>query len=148
MVVLDKLRSKALRSGNRNLRRGSEAIELMITLPVLLLVIFAGFEYGWAILRSVQLDHAARLGARQAALSGSTPESIEDSIRTSLNGLGMTSATITLTPGDPAAADAGTSVTVEVQVDYANVQLLGLSRLMPLPQSLRGKASMVREPDS
>jgi len=130
------------------MRRGVESIELMLTLPVLLLVVFGGFEYGWAILRSVQLDHAARLGARQAALSGATAESIEDSIRTSLNGLGMTAATITLTPADPASAPAGTSITVDVRVQYVTVQLLGLSRFMPLPESLRGRASMVREPDS
>ena len=101
----------------RPFRRGVESIELMLALPVLLLVIFAGFEYGWAILRSIQLDHAARVGAREAALSGAT-------------------------------AAAGTSIQIDVRVEYSTVQLLGLSRLMPLPESLRGRASMVREPDS
>ncbi|GEM_PF-608269 len=148
MVVLDATWSAPLKSLKRPFRRGVETIELMLSLPVLLLVIFAGFEYGWAILRSIQLDHAARVGAREAALSGATAESIENSIRTSLNGLGMPSAVITLSPADPSAAPAGTSIQIDVQVEYSNVQLLGLSRLMPLPESLRGRASMVREPDS
>ena len=107
MVVLDAAWSAPLTSLKRPFRRGVESIELMLALPVLLLVIFAGFDYGWAILRSIQLDHAARVGAREAALSGATAESIENSIRTSLNGLGMPSAVITLTPADPSAAAAG-----------------------------------------
>ena len=45
------------------LRRGIETIELAICLPVLLLVTFAGFEYGWLVLRSMQIDQAARAGA-------------------------------------------------------------------------------------
>ena len=148
MVVLGTLRSTSLTRPHRACRRGAETVELTVALPILLLVIFAGFEYGWMILRSIQIDHAARLGARQSALSGATADSIEDSIRASLNGVGIPSATISLTPPDPSSADAGTSITVEVQVDYSNVQLLGLSSFMPLPQTLRGRASMVREPDS
>lgn len=147
-MVLGTLWSTSLKRRHRTSRRGVETIELMLALPVLLLVIFAGFEYGWVILRSIQLDHAARLGARQSALSGATADSIEDSIRASLNGVGIPGAEITLTPPDPSSAAAGTSITVEVQVDYSNVQLLGLSSFMPLPQTLRGRASMVREPDS
>lgn len=133
---------------HRTLRRGAEAVELVFAMPILLLVTFAGFEYGWVILRSIQLEHAARIGARESALSGATAESIEATIRTSLTDVGMPDATVTITPADPTAAVAGTSITVEVEVEYASVQLLGLSRLMPLPQSLRGRASMVREPDS
>ena len=47
-------------------RRGIESIELLIGLPILLLVVAAGIEYGWVVLRSSQLDHAARVGARAA----------------------------------------------------------------------------------
>lgn len=147
-MVLGTLRSTSLTRRHRAFRRGAETVELTVALPILLLVIFAGFEYGWVILRSIQVDHAARLGARQSALSGATAESIEDSIRASLDGVGIPGATISLTPPDPSSAGAGTSITVEVQVDYSNVQLLGLSSFLPLPQTLRGRASMVREPDS
>jgi hypothetical protein len=37
---------------------------------------------------------------------------------------------------------------VEVEVGYADVRLLGLAALMPLPENVSGRASMVREPGS
>ena len=151
MVVLGTLRSTQVnrpRHPSRTLRRGAEAVEMVFALPILLLVTFAGFEYGWVILRCVQLEHAARIGARESALSGASAESIEATVRQSLTGVGMPNATVTITPADPAAAAAGTSIRVDIEVEYATVKLLGLSRLMPLPQTLRGRASMVREPDS
>ena len=42
--------------------RGVETIEVAVVLPLMLLVMFAGFEYGWALLKSIQVDHAARVG--------------------------------------------------------------------------------------
>lgn len=127
-------------------RRGIETVELAVTLPVLLLVVFAGFEYGWAVLRTIQLDHAARVGVREAALYGSDAASVEQRVVAALDDVGITTAAITVTPSNPSGADAGDPVSVEVRVEYADVDLLGLSNLMPLPSHLRGKASMVKEP--
>lgn len=143
-------RTTAARSprGRARLRRGVETIELAVTLPVVLLVIFAGFEIGWAILCSTQLDHAARVGAREAALSGSTAQSVEDRVRVALDEAGIKGATISMNPSDPTSAATGEPITVEVRVDYANIQLLGLSKLMRLPAELGGKAAMAKEPDS
>lgn len=74
---------------------------MVFALPILLLVTFAGFEYGWVILRCVQLEHAARIGARESALSGASAESIEATVRQSLTGVGMPNATVTITPRRP-----------------------------------------------
>ncbi|MFM7260403.1 MAG: TadE/TadG family type IV pilus assembly protein [bacterium] len=129
-------------------RRGIETVELALALPVLLFVIFAGFEYGWAVLRTVQLDHAARVGAREASLHGSDAMSVEQRVLGALEALGIDNASITVTPADPEGASAGEAISVEVQVRYEDVQLLGLSDFMPLPSHLRGKASMVKEPET
>lgn len=128
--------------------RGVETVELAVSLPVLLFVLFAGFELGWALLRSIQIDHAARVGAREAALYGSTAASVQSRVLENLQGSGIDTATITIDPADPSVVVPGEAISVEIVVDYSDVELLGLSGLMPLPESLSGRASMVKEPDS
>lgn len=129
-------------------RKGAETAEAALTLPLVVLVIFAGFEYGWLVLRSMQLDHVARIGARYAVLAGSSGQGVQDRVQAALTQVGIAGATITVTPADPADAAPGDAVVVRVEVPYASVRLLGLSSLMPLPASLEGRASMVREPDA
>lgn len=131
-------------------RRGAETVELAITLPLLMVVVFTGFEYGWAVLKSIQLDHAAREGAREASLSGATIASVQDRVNLVLQNSGISSAavSVSMTPADPSSTTAGSSILVEVQASYSDIQLLGLDRLMPLPVTLKGKASMVKEPDA
>lgn len=130
-------------------RRGAETVELAVTLPLLMVVVFTGFEYGWAVLKSIQLDHAAREGAREASLSGATIGSVEDRVNTVLQNSGIASGAIsvTMTPANPGAASPGDAITVEVEASYADIQLLGLDRLMPLPSTLKGRAAMIKEPE-
>lgn len=128
-------------------RRGVESFEAAVTLPVVLMVVFSGFEYAWALVRTVQLDHAARVGARCAALDGSTAADVQARVMTALESLGISGAQVTIEPPQPEGAAPGTAISVRVEVDYSSVGLLGLHRLMPLPNSLRGEASMVREPE-
>ena len=128
--------------------RGAETIEVAVTLPLVIMVMFCGFEYGWAMVRSVQLDHVARIGAREASMSGATASGVQARVQDALQRAGITGATVTVTPSDLASAQAGDAVKVELEVSYSNVRLLGLGRMMPLPSTLRGQASMVREPDA
>jgi len=127
--------------------RGVETIEVAVVLPLMLLVMFAGFEYGWALLKSIQVDHAARVGAREASLSDSTAAGVDARIVASLQDAGLTGATITYVPADPAVVAAGTRVEITVEIPYSTNRLLGLSKIMPLPATLRGRASAVKEPD-
>jgi Flp pilus assembly protein TadG len=129
-------------------RRGAESVEAAVALPTLLLVLFGGFEYGWAVLKSVQLDHAARIGARAAALSGTSAQDVSNQVQQALNASGIADATITFEPTDPSSAVAGDAIVVKVEAPYASNRLLGLSRLMPLPSRLTGRAAMVKEPDA
>lgn len=126
--------------------RGSESAESVVALPLICIVIFTGLEYGWLALRSLQVDAAARAGARQAAMAGVSASAVEDAVSAALQRAGMSAGSVTITPSDPSDADAGEVVTIEVSVDYAEVGLMGLGRLMPLPESVSGRAAMVKEP--
>lgn len=132
---------------SRRFRRGAETIEVAIALPLVIIVIFCGLEYGWAVVRSVQLDYAARAGARAASLSGASSADAEARVDEALQRIGIDSATVIVTPSDLSSLPAGTMVKVEVEVPYADVRLVGLGGLMPLPASIKGHASMVREPE-
>lgn len=127
--------------------RGVETIEVAVVLPLMLLVMFAGFEYGWALLKSIQVDHAARVGAREASLSDATAAGVDARIQASLQDAGLAGATITYVPADPGVVAAGTRVEITVEIPYSTNRLLGLSKIMPLPTTLRGRASAVKEPD-
>ena len=127
-------------------RRGIESIEVMVALPLILLVLYGGFEYGWMVLRSVQLDHAARVGAREASLDSASVSTVDAVVQSVLANAGISGASIQITPTDPASAVMGDAVKVSIDVGYDEVQLLGLSNFMPLPDSLHGEASMIKEP--
>ena len=127
--------------------RGAETVEMVLVLPVFVALLFSGFEYGWAVLKIIQLDHVASLGARVAALSGSTNSDVQNSVNSALSDVGIAGSTITISPQDPANAVFGTPIVVMIETPYSQVQLLGLSSVMPLPTSLKGRASMVKEPE-
>ena len=127
--------------------RGAETVEMVLVLPVFVALLFSGFEYGWAVLKIIQLDHVASIGARVAALSGSTNSDVQNSVNSALSDFGIAGSTITISPQDPANAVFGTPIVVMVETPYSQVELLGLSSFMPLPTSLKGRASMVKEPE-
>lgn len=134
------------RFGRKHRRRGIESIEVMVALPLILLVLYGGFEYGWMVLRTVQLDHAARVGAREASLDSASASTVDAVVQSVLATAGISGALIEITPSDPASAAMGETVRVSIDVDYGEVQLLGLSNFMPLPDSLHGEAAMIKEP--
>ena len=127
--------------------RGAETVEMVLVLPVFVALLFSGFEYGWAVLKIIQLDHVASIGARMAALSGSTNSDVQNSVNSALSDFGIAGSTITISPQDPSNAVFGTPIVVMIETPYSQVQLLGLSSVMPLPTSLKGRASMVKEPE-
>ena len=134
------------RSRRRVHRRGIESIELLLGLPVLLLVVGAGFEYGWMLLRTVQLDYAARVGARAATLADADSGTVTAAVNGTLQAAGIEDANIEFPDGVPQSIPSGGIVSVRLVLDYADLSLLRLGELMPLPESLEARAAMVREP--
>lgn len=126
--------------------RGVESVELAVSFLLLSMVLFSGFEFGWAMTQSSHLQHAARVGAREAALQGATAATVTARVQGTLAELGITTADVVLVPAEPELALPGMPVEVQVTVDYTTIQLLGLTAIMPLPGRLASKASMVKEP--
>jgi Flp pilus assembly protein TadG len=75
--------------------RGQALLETAITLPIILLVCVAIFEFGRAYQVQQVLTNAAREGARVACLPGTTDAQVNSIVRDYLTGGG-------LTPVDPA----------------------------------------------
>jgi Flp pilus assembly pilin Flp len=130
----------------RREERGAETVELAVTFLLVAVILFAGLELGWAMSQSSSLRHVARVGAREASLQGGSAAQVMQRVEQGLSELGISGANIELVPADPAAVPAGGSVEVRISVDYESVELLGLQSLMPLPDELQGRASMIKEP--
>ena len=112
--------------------KGAALLELALTLLLLLTIVFGIFEYGRVMYITNTLNHAAREGARRAAV---TPppidinETVENSIPFDKDGIAITTSTSTPASGE--------SVTVTVVLPFQ-----GLTGLVPVPDSLRGEATM------
>jgi hypothetical protein len=55
-------------------RRGATALELGLTLPVFLALVFALLDVSWWLWQQANLDHAARTGCRAAAQVDAGPD--------------------------------------------------------------------------
>ncbi len=130
---------------NVSRRRGAETIEAALTLPLVILVLFGGMEYGWMILRSSQMHAAARVGAREASLSGSSTDSVDSVVRSTLRASGIENFSIGFEPAIPELAEPGSTIKVSVSAEYSGMSLIGLENIMPLPDSLSGTSVMLKE---
>ena len=112
--------------------KGAALVELALTLLLLLTIVFGIFEYGRVMYTINTLNHAAREGARRAAVSP-PPIDIEAIVKSSIpfDKDEITITTSTSTPGS------GESVTVTVDLPFQ-----GLTGLVPVPSTLRGEATM------
>lgn len=107
-------------------QRGAAAVEMAVVAPILLLLVFGIMESGWLFAQQVELNNAAREGARLAVVDYGTAAEIasETCARTALSGGG---ATVTVTRSvvlDPEVGDPpGTpeSVTVTMANNYASL---------------------------
>lgn len=69
--------------------RGAALLEAAITIPLILLISVAIFEFGRAFQTWQVLTNAAREGARIAVINGTTDEQIETRVRDYLDGGGL-----------------------------------------------------------
>ena len=126
-------------------RRGIVLVETALVFPLLILLTLGLLEYGWMFLKSQQLTNAARHGARIGITADATNADVNAAIQALMDtaGMGGSGYTVTFTPGDAAAMDAGETLTITVSVSYANVDL-GLP-LVPVPTNLKALVSMAKE---
>jgi Flp pilus assembly protein TadG len=94
---------------------------MAIVTPILLTMLFGIIEYGWVFTVRQALVTAAREGARTAALPGSTVGEVETRISDFLDPLGLSTYASDITVDD----DGRPVGTVELQIPYADVSLVG-----------------------
>lgn len=135
---------------HRTQRKGATAVEFAVIAPILMLFIFGIIEFGRGMMVLQLLNSAAREGARDAALSGTSTSDITSTVHTRLEAEGISPEQITVrtflngTEGEIAGATTGDTVRVEVSLDYNNVSYLPSSWFLD-GAILEGKLAMRRE---
>ena len=132
------------RSVSRSARRGTSAVEFAIIAPFLFMLLIGMMEFGRAMTVQHALTTAAREGARESILPGSTTDSSKAMVRTYLQAtIGLADADIDIS-ADPTAADPGDLITVSVSAPFQGVSLMA-GRWFESDFALSGAATMRKE---
>ncbi len=101
-------------TSTQKLRRGSAVVELAITLPVFVLILFGTIETTTMIFLQQSLEICAFQGARVAMIPSSDSTKVNTACDTILSDRKVNSATVTITPTDFQAQPYGTTIRVRV----------------------------------
>lgn len=136
-------------------QKGALLIELVLTLPILLAVIFAIVEYSVMLGAMMIMSNTASEAARQTTVYRSTfsRADYENAARSSLQSLLPTYVGSFRTRVIPSVSTftCGDSVCMRLRLDYpnyANNPIVGNSFFVPLPNALRAEATTRIEPRS
>jgi Flp pilus assembly protein TadG len=134
--------SSALRKSTRS-RRGVLSLELILTLPILLIVLMGLFEFTVLFYSRSLVVEATRVGARKASLPGATAESVEEEVRNILSPRLQTGIQVGVDVGQ----HSGDVVVVSVQTPMTSASP---DLLWPIGLSLNGRnlyseTRMIRE---
>ena len=115
----------------RRHERGAAAVEFALVMPILLMLVLGIIDFGYLINRSSMVTNAARDGAREASLNGTTA-TIQAAAQGSLDGVPGATVTVTCTKPDGAACgtydtDATSSGIAEVTIDYTHEMITPIS---------------------
>lgn len=98
----------------RHHRKAAVTVEFAIAAPILFLVVFASIEFGRVNMIRNTMENAAYEGARRGVLPGATAQDCTDAAQFLLDVLGISQATITVTP--TTILPTTKEVTVDVQI--------------------------------
>ena len=125
-------------------RRGVAAVEFALVVPLFLLLVFGMIEIGRGIMVSQILTNAAREGAREAILEGSTTGRVETVVGDYLTGTGISGGTVTVSP-PPMDAYPRSPLTVSVSVPISNVLWMPSSTFFPNGSVFSASSAMLKE---
>jgi Flp pilus assembly protein TadG len=102
-------------------QRGAALLETAITLPLVLLVAVAIFEFGRAYQTWQVLTNAAREGARIAVITGTTDQQVTDAVRSYMTNGRLTaaaSAGVAINRNTPMGANTASSITINYPFSF------------------------------
>lgn len=133
-------------------RNGASAVELALLTPLLLLLLVGVFDFGTAILRKMQLNNAATVGAQYAVLDDRNADGLQQAIAnaTELSGGDFTVATsrvcecldgrsVTCSNADACGTGARRRFFLEVSVSRAHATMFDYPRVGN-PLTLTGRS--------
>lgn len=135
-------RSRVKQPASRR-RRGMLSMELILTLPILLIVLMGLFEFMMLFYSRSLVVEATRVGARKASMPGATQESVEEEVRLVLSPSLQTGMQVEVDMG----LNSGDVVVVSVQMPMSSACP---DLLWPIGLSLEGRnlyseTRMIRE---
>lgn len=131
------------RSKSDRHRQGAAVVELAISLPVIMVVLFGILEISNSVALRKSLVVAAYEGSLVAILPGATTSDVQTAITQVISDRGLNVSQINVSPADLAAAPKGTFITVDVVAEYDDNCFVfsGLFNSVPL----HGTAVFVKE---
>ncbi len=111
--------------------QGSALVEFAVVLPLLLLILFGIFDFGFLFQKYEVVTNAAREGARIGVLPGYATADVQARVNGYLLASGLTTAatttvsTVTIDPGTGAPAFQGVTVTVKYPYTYSFIGAIG-----------------------
>jgi Flp pilus assembly protein TadG len=137
-------RPQLLRSRPTRSQRGAAVVEFAFVAPLLIMLTFGMLELGRVVMVKQLLINASREGARMAILPASTAEQVIAHVTTELANSSINSASVVVTPGSLATAQAGSPVTVAVSVSASSVSWIP-KPLFVFSQTIDASTTMRRE---
>jgi len=120
-----------MRTTLRRNERGTALLETAITIPIILLISVAIFEFGRAYQTWQVLTNAAREGARVSVLSDKTVDDVQAAVRTYMQAGGLpgyASAGVAVDRSVPMGTNTGSRITVDYPFSF--IVLNGVANLV------------------
>ncbi len=124
-------------------RRGTLAVEMAFTLPLLLLTVMGAIEYGWLLLNLQQMNNAVRHGARTACVDAATGAEGETAIDNLLAGTIVGQAASYRYDVDD--GNDPNMVVATVDVNSVDIAIVKVTGMFPLPATLHVEMRMKKE---
>lgn len=124
-------------------RRGAAAVEVAVILPILVILSFGAIKYGWLFYRLQQITNVTRQAAR-LAIRPSSNNAIVTAEIDRLMGLVDLAGKYTVTELNSGAATQS-QVTVAIEVDTDDVDIVKMKTFLPTPEKLSAKVTMSKE---
>src|SRR5262245_13806371 len=105
-------------------RRGAAAVEFAIIAPIIVLFVMGAIEFGRAMFLQQVAINTARAACRDGILASATNTSVQNTVTSRLQGVGLTGGSSTITVSgqsgrDLSTASAGEPIEIDVTIPYA-----------------------------